>query len=129
MANLLQRGLDYLVRTMESAAAVDGGVTYTRSSETVSLTAWVGRTVFRRNTQERAAIIFGERDYLFQAADLVLGGTVTVPRKGDRITETVNGQSLVFEVMPPESDEPVWRFSDQLRTVIRVHCKRVATAT
>lgn len=130
MPNLLTRGLDFLIRSMEGAAAVTGGVTYTRGAESVTLSAWVGRTVFNRNQQETgAAIIFGERDYLFRAADLVIGASVTVPRKGDRITETINGQPLVFEVMPPEGDEPVWRYSDQIRQVIRVHVKRVVTPT
>lgn len=130
MPNLLARGLDFLIRNMEQAAAVTDGVTYTRGAESVTLTAWVGRTVFKRNQQETgAAIIFGERDYLFRAVDLVIAAAVTVPRKGDRITEVVNGQSLVFEVLPPEGDEPVWRYSDQIRQVIRVHVKRVVTAT
>ncbi|MBY0513079.1 MAG: hypothetical protein K2P78_04110 [Gemmataceae bacterium] len=122
MANLLDRGTDFLMRSLEASAAVDGGVTYTRGSESVRLAAWVGRTVFRRTQNDPgAAVIFGERDYLFRAADLIVGGQVTTPKKGDSITE---GQT-VYMLVTPDGDEPVWRWSDQLKGMIRVHCKRV----
>lgn len=121
---LLARGLDLLVRTLEGAAAVDGGVVYSRGAEAIELTAWVGRLEFRRTPQEQTAVLAGQRDYLFAAADLRLGGGVATPKKGDRITERVDGQDLVYEISAP-ADEPVWRYSDQSRRIIRVHTKRV----
>lgn len=53
--NLLARGMDFLIRSLEDAAAVENGVTYTRSTDSATLAAWVGRTVFRRNQTETGA--------------------------------------------------------------------------
>lgn len=100
-------------------------VTYTRGAQSVQLTAWVGNTLFARQTDEPgASVVWGERDYLFAVADLVLGGVAAVPMKGDRITETIDGAALTFELMTP-TGEPVWRYADQTRQVARVHTKRV----
>jgi hypothetical protein len=113
--------MDYFARAVEQAAAVEGGVTYTRGGQSVTLAAWVGRTAFKRSAENGAALVWGERDYLFPAAALVIAGAPAVPQKGDRVTEG----ALTFEVMAV-GDEPVWRYSDQTRRFIRVHVKRVA---
>lgn len=125
MTTLRDRGQAALVRRMQGSAGV--AVTYTRvSGETLTLTAWVGRTVFRRTESTPGpAVVFGERDYLFAAADLVVGGAAATPARGDRIVETVGGVALTFEVVPPDG-EPAWRYGDATRTTFRVHTKRVA---
>jgi hypothetical protein len=120
--NRMQAATAALISRMKATNGVE--VTYTRGEDAVELTAWPGRTVFKRNMQEAAAILFGERDYLMAAAELVIGGSMVTPKKGDRITETIDGQLVTFEVQAP-SDEPVWRYSDKTRMVLRIHCKRV----
>ncbi len=129
MATLQERGAAALVRRMKASAGV--AVTYTRTDangsnpQTVALTAWVGNTLYARNTQEPgASVIWGERDYFFAAADLVLGGSQTTPQKGDTITGTIDGVATTFGLSTP-TGEPVWRYSDQTRQIIRAHCKRV----
>jgi hypothetical protein len=62
-----------------------------------------------------------DRDYLIRAENLPFG----TPRDGDRITETVDGAELTFDVQRPFTGEPAWRWSDAQRTVYRIHCKRV----
>ncbi len=118
-SNFLARGQDFLNRTEASAAGV--AVTYTRGLHSVGLTALVGRTVFAQlqAAQSGAQVIFGEVDFLIQSADLVIDGVLTAPQKGDQVT----WHGLTFELITP-GGEPIWRHSDQTRTVYRVHAKR-----
>jgi hypothetical protein len=44
------------------------------------------------------------------------------PARGDQVTEAGVG---TFELAAP-GGEPHWRYSDQTRTLYRVHCKRVS---
>lgn len=109
---------------MQSAAAPEGPLVYTRSGRDIDLTgkAWVGNTAFRRNAGEGgAALVHGERDYLIPVADLTLDGQRVQPERGDRITETINGELVIYEVTAPP-DEPEARYSDHERTIWRVHC-------
>ncbi len=96
-------------------------VTYTRGNTTLPLSATVGRTLFVSNQLNRARAEWGERDYLFRAADL---GVLGEPEEGDRIGETIAGVPMTFELMAP-GGEPAWRYSDSQRVQIRAHCKRV----
>ena len=125
---LLQRGQAMLNRTLVADAGVS--IVYARTvtdvTTTATLVAWVGRTLFAGQTSQNAARAeWGERDYLIPVAALVIGGVPVTPQKNtDRITETINGVPVVFELQTP-TGEPVWRFADQFRTLYRVHCKRV----
>ena len=121
---LLSRGMAWLSDTLGTAAGES--VTYTRGSDSVSLTAWVGRTLFAtQSVGSTARVEWGERDYLIPVADLVLATVAVTPRKGDRISQVIDGDTLVFEIVAP-GNEPSWRYSDPGRTLYRVHCKRVA---
>ena len=76
--------------------------------------------MFASNLIDGARIEFGDRDYLITAADLTFGE----PALGDRITESIGSEgSRTFEVMTPNTGEPAWRYSDQGRTVWRIHTK------
>ncbi len=121
--NRMQAGQAALIARQKATNGVE--VTYTRGSDVITITVWPGNTVYRRNTQDNAAILFGERDYLIAVADLVISGQPITPKKGDRIAEVIDGQTVTFEVMPAADSEPVWRYSDKTRMLFRVHCKRV----
>jgi len=121
--SLLSRGQRWLNNSLQGAAGVS--LTYTRGAQSVTLTGWVGRTAFAQaGGQGGAAVIWGDRDYLFPAADLILGGSVVTPQRGDRITEIIAGTTLTFEVIAP-GNEPAWRYSDAGRQTLRVHTKKV----
>ena len=122
--SLMSRGQDWLNSKLQTAAGVS--TVYTRGAYTLNLTPWVGRTVFASNLEGNARIEFGERDYLIPKVDLVLNGAATEPAIGDRITETVGGESKVFEIMRPSTGEPAWRWSDSSQTRYRIHVKRVS---
>jgi len=123
---LLTRAQAWLAEKMPTAATPSGAVVYTRAAGgTVTLTgaAWVGNTAFKRQANEGgAALVWGDRDYLIPVAEL----GATPPARGDRITETINGVAVVFEVGTQLVGEPDWRYSDPQRTVYRVHCLEVS---
>lgn len=127
MSNLMSRARSMLARNLKQAAGVS--VTYTRGSSSVALSGdtavWVGNTLFKLQDAGGLRMEWGERDYLIAAADLVIGGSRVEPAENDRITETVNGTAMTFEVLPI-TGEPAWRWSDPGRTIYRIHVKRVA---
>lgn len=121
--SLRSRGSAALTRRLQQSDGVT--VTYTRGAESATLTAWVGSTLFARTLDEPgASVVRGERDYLIPVASLVLGGSTT-PQKGDRITETIGGAAVTFELQTP-TGEPAWRYSDADRARYRVHMKKVS---
>ena len=124
---LLSRGQAWLNRTLGTDAGVS--ILYVQDGDSVTITdARPGRTVFAQTSPinaPAAAIVWGERDYLIPVASLVIAGQARTPRQGDKITETINGQALTFEIKAP-AGEPAWRYSDTGRTLFRVHCKRVS---
>ena len=97
MATLMARGQALLARKGVVAAGVS--VTYTRDSSAAALTAWVGNT-----DRDAAGLAGGEyvvrvrtdRDYLLRYADLAAFGE---PQPGDTLTETVGGETEVYEVI------------------------------
>lgn len=122
--SLRSRGRDALTRRMIQTDGVS--VTYTRGAESATITVWTGNTLFARALDEPgASVLWGERDYLIPVASLVIGGTATTPAKGDRITETIGGAAVTFELQTP-TGEPAWRYSDADRSRYRIHCKKVS---
>ena len=99
-------------------------VTYCQGQAEAEVMATVGRTTFEVESSTGVAERFESRDFIITAADLVLGGVVVVPERGDRIKETAGSQTLVYEVVGPGS-EPCWRWSDPYRQAVRIHTKQV----
>lgn len=125
MPNLFSKARDWLNPMLKEAAGVDVSYARVAGDPAFTLTAVVGRTAFATNG-EIARIQFGDRDYLINRADLTVSGAEVLPAIGDRITETIDGVGVVFEVMTPDTGEPAWRWSDPARSVYRIHCKRVS---
>ncbi|HVL11177.1 MAG TPA: hypothetical protein VM529_01340 [Gemmata sp.] len=115
----------------EKCRAASGSVTvtYARGAESVTVAATPGRVAMlsrgdSRDTPVRTEL--SERDYLIAVADLAaLTPDFGVPHEHDTVTETVNGEELVFEVRRPDNGERCWRYWDIGRTEYRIHCKRV----
>lgn len=112
---------------MDTLQAADGyAATYRRAASTVSLTVWLGRTIFASNDPAKARIEYGELDVMVRADELILSGSVTTPADGDRIALTINGTAMTVEAMrPSNTDEPSARYADPQRELWRIHCKRV----
>jgi len=99
-------------------------VTYRRGSDSVELSATVGQTVFRLTDEQGFEVRIVTRDYLIAADDLLLAGSQTEPRRGDRIEETDGGVTRVYELLGP-GGEPEWRWSGPNHVTLRVHTKEV----
>jgi hypothetical protein len=125
MPDLLQTGSDWLADQLKAHAGRP--VVYQRGTQQVTVSATVGRTLLKLDDGYGGVQMeWTDRDFLIQAADLVLGGVPTLPQRGDQIRETQGGKTFVYEVMAP-GQEPEWRWSDGFRKVLRIHTKQVGT--
>ena len=123
MPDLLQTGSDWLADQLKTHASRQ--VVYRRGALQVAVQAMVGRTLLKLDDGYGGVRMeWTDRDFLIQAADLVLGSTPTLPERGDLIRETQGAKTFVYEVMAP-GKEPPWRWSDVFRKVLRIHTKQV----
>ncbi len=118
MTTLLERGMTMVARVLPEAAG--GDIVYERGANSVTITATFGRSEFVEETTDGTRISHTDRDFVFPAASLVLGGLAVTPQKGDRIT--VGGE--VFQVLPMDGKQ-CYRQSDPQGTMIRVFAKRI----
>ena len=127
MASMFERGRAMLARHGARAAGVPS-ITVTRvgvGSFTVTNAAWVGTTLFRLMSETGGSRMeWADRDYMIPGHLYDFGSGPVEPAEHDRITETINGVTQVFDVMAPDA-EPAWRWSDSGQTLLRVHTKRV----
>jgi len=123
MTDLLEQASAWLDRMRAKHMARP--VTYFRGEESVEVQATLGRTVFEIADAYGVVEQSESRDFLIPAADLVLGEAMTLPVRGDRIRETQDGKTFVYEVMAP-GKEPHYRFSDVYRRTLRIHTRQVA---
>jgi hypothetical protein len=102
-------------------------VTYIRGLDSITIQATVGRSVFQVLSGEGATETVERRDYIVRAADLRVGGAVTLPEVGDRVRETVGTQIQEYEVVET-GQEPHYRKVDPDGTALRVHTALVKVA-
>lgn len=116
------RGRAFLTR---AKAQADGRPAfYARGDAEAVLTVWPGdadRDEVLAPTQGTRATD-RERAYRFDAAAFYAVGFLE-PQEGDRITETLEGGPVTWEVCPRDR-EPCWVWADLDHTRIRVHTRR-----
>lgn len=123
MANLLKRGMQWLAGKLAEHASET--VVYSRGGDSVTLTPTQGKTMLLLSDGSGGnRVEWTDADLIFPAEDLVLGGSATTPRRGDRVRYTEDGRTIVFEVMAADG-EPPWRYCDGSRVLIRVHLKQI----
>lgn len=150
MANMLQRGADYLESRRETFAAI--AITYARTRasspadsgltlpEGVSIsapdsngnvvvemitTATVGKNPFEMDTGEGVTVTMANRDYLilisnFSAFWAIAGGDPE-PTRGDKIYQG----DEIYEVMPLSANIPAFASSGSYGQTWRIHTKGV----
>ncbi|MBK8915040.1 MAG: hypothetical protein IPM64_10660 [Phycisphaerales bacterium] len=123
MADLLDQGSAWL--EAQRQRFMTRSIVYQRSDQTVALQATIGRTEFEQVDEFGVVHKLQSRDFLVRAQDLVLNSELTLPKAGDRVRETVDDVTYVYEVMSPGA-EPPWRYSDLYRQTLRIHTKHVA---
>lgn len=123
MADLLGRGSTWLHGKRDTNASK--AVSYAREADSVSLSATkTGRRDSLLTVPDPIRTQTQEMDWLITAADLVLNGDVAIPKVGDRITETIDGQDFIWQVLATDS-EACWRWADRNNSVYRVHTKLI----
>ena len=116
-------------RRLVPCAHVATEVVYRHGVENVALRASIGRTLLKLDDGLGGVRMeWTGRDYLIRTADLVLGGSPTLPQRGDQIREDVGNSTLVYEVLAP-GNEPPWCYADPHRQIFRIHTKQTATET
>jgi hypothetical protein len=113
---MLQEGLSWLESQRKTHLSVP--VIYRRGSNSVEVSATIGKTVFKVADDYGHYQHIESRDYLISTDDLVLNSTRIQPEPGDEIIE--NG--FIYEVMAP-NNEPEWSYSDSFRQSLRIHTK------
>src|SRR5262245_47594481 len=126
MADMLQAAMQVLADTLKANMA--GAVTIKAgATEATGIQAVKGRTLLQVDDGAGSIrMVWTDRDYLIEAADLVVAGVASEPQRGWQILDPAGGKIEVFEVLAP-AGEPVWRWSDPYRTVYRIHTKFVRT--
>lgn len=119
---LLQRGLIWLAQQLIGKESRT--VLYRRGNQTRTLSAVVGKSEVQ--VEDHAGYLTRSfvRDFLIRPEDLILGGQTVLPEVGDRIEETVDGQTYIHEVLPLAGAE-AWRWSDPHRRLLRVHTRQL----
>lgn len=122
-ANMLDDAMSWLTDSLLDNMSV--GVVYQRGALAVGLRALAGRTLLKLNDEDGGIRMeWVDRDYLIKTSDLLLGGSLAHPERGDRVFETKGGVRHVYEVGAPQGETP-WRWSDEFHTMIRVHTKLI----
>lgn len=122
VTDILQQGSNWLEGMRETHATRP--LVYVRGTDSVEVSATVGRTVFRIDKGYGVMERVEARDYLVLGSALALNGQTILPNAGDRIREESDGKTFVYEVMAP-GGEPCWRWSDPYRQTLRIHTKQI----
>lgn len=126
MANRFETMSARLAERMEQRGGVL--VTYHRGGAFVEVTATVGSTTGETGDAEGFRVETRRRDYLIQAAVLILDGELITPERGDLIKQTIADVLHTFEAVPLGA-EPHWRWSDDQKTRYRIHVQEVDSET
>jgi hypothetical protein len=124
MPNLLQRGAAILGDRLQSAAG--RSVTYTRRGQSLTATGWPAKQDYIIDNDAGIPQSVTFYDWTFATADLAFDDDpeTFAARAGDQITETLNGQDLTYEVMPP-GDRPVAEGLDTAGVLTLIHTKLI----
>ncbi len=122
MTDILQQSIRWLAEQCEAYLAHE--VEYQRGTDSVVVSAAIGRTVFEETDEYGVVTQYEARDFLIRVASLRLNGQQIEPARGDRIVETDETGTHVYEVMAPRGEAP-WRYSDPYRQLYCVHTQEV----
>jgi len=122
MTNLLQDGAAWLGDRLKDHAGRT--VTYSRGATSFDGTAVGKRAFYDVVDEDGIGTKVLSYDFIWKQSDLS-ANSLWPPRNGDRITETINGESHVFEAMPLSDDEPCYQWMDGSAILVVIHTKRV----
>lgn len=121
MTNLLQDGADWLIGQLGDHAS--RAVVYEQGTGPLKGLAGTCTAQEYEVPDEESGLPqkITMLDWTFRSSDL----GALVPRSGDRITETLNGQTITYELLPV-GRRPCCENADTAGLILIVHTKRVA---
>lgn len=122
MSNLMQNAAGWFAARMAQVAG--RSVTYRRGAKTASLTGWVDSHTYQVYDGDGILTNYVADDWTFKVSSMLFGTETIIPQPGDRIEETLNSTSLVWEVMPVSGTTP-YEWLDTSNTMVVVHTKRL----
>jgi hypothetical protein len=101
-------------------------VTLRRGSFTTTLVPTVlGNQLLKITGDDGASqTVRTDKDFLIRSTEYLIDAEAVEPERGDRIEETIDGTTAVYEVLP-YGDEKEFRWADEWRKVYRIHTKRI----
>lgn len=121
MTNMLAWGASWLSDQLKQSAGES--IIYRRGTDAIELVATIGATEYEADDGYGITVRLTSKDFLFEAAELILGGRVTVPQAGDVIDVQTCGGYERWEVMPITSGGQCYNLDPQgIR--LRVHTRQ-----
>lgn len=124
MSDMLRDGQAWLAEKLKTYAS--RLVIYQRDDAVAELPATIGRSFYEQDDGEGIVTRSQVRDFLIDTADLLLSPIGSLPKRGDWILETEDGNTFTYEVMSL-GGEPAWRYSDPFLLKLRIHTKLIDT--
>ena len=104
---------------LQAAMGVD--VTISRGAASTAISKAVpGRSQHDVTSNGQLVEQVQSRDFLILASAYAFDGTVSLPKRGDRVTEDSTGKVYAILAMGTEAQ---WRYTDQTEQILRVHTK------
>lgn len=124
MTTLIQRGASWLGERLKTAAG--RSVTLTRGVTVSSaITGWVASVEYEEVGDDGLTTSVRYDDWTFNADEVLLSAVQIVPRSGDVLTESLNGSTIKYEVLPLQN-RPEVEWLDSSGILMTVHTKRIA---
>lgn len=122
--NRMLAGMMHLKKRKLESEAVS--IVYHRGNQSLTLTVWTGRTMFRVSDSDNTRVEWSDRDYFIDPDTLVFDSVKVIPRRGDWIEEVLPEPKGTerYELAAPENEQ-VFRWADSQHTFYRVHTKRM----
>lgn len=98
-------------------------VVYRRGDGWVRVCAVPGRSIIEATDGYGVSVKHRTRDYIFEASELMINGSLVEPQRGDVVEESVGNKTYEYEVTRPDGGDEVYRYGDHGRTTVRVHAK------
>jgi hypothetical protein len=109
------------------ADVFSSSITYYRGVNSVSLTAEAALRDHPVVDVDGIVTSVQARDFTVAAADLVISGSIILPRSGDRIYETIGATTHIWEVVPV-GKRTCYEWADTQKATWLIHTKYVGTA-
>lgn len=121
--DLLSSASNLVKRTLANAFART--VTIRRGQLTASVSATKGQTTVDAFDAEGLPIRLQAQDWLIAREDYDFGFGPTEPERGDQVEEMIGGRREIYDALPLEGTNELWRWSDPDHSLIRLHTNRV----